>query len=300
MAQLQDLPTEILIQVLRYVRHEDFRTFLLSQATARRFRNIVQDMITSVSQPITSFSGSTIRQRLQENPSLNPLLQHRFAPLFDTSNAFTGEEHATNIYYYLSLEGDVTLPFRRLPWAQRSETEREVYLRPEASWRRLPLLAGEIPITQLEVIKNYTTETGDTVKYLQVELPTPPGPGLTMGLFYDLLLGGQATYGWDTGSWELHLGTRLRNVELLFEYECYIFNDGELVDRDAPNCAVLHVLGGSGCSQEFAGVDWEMCWGPQIPGEKPPKCLPWQGPLNQIGNESEDDDENNEDGEDAE
>ncbi|KAK6841898.1 hypothetical protein PG990_006109 [Apiospora arundinis] len=292
MAQLQALPTEILIQILQYVRHEDFRTFFFSQATSRSFRSIIQDLIASANKSSSRRGGAGPQQQQeQEKPSLHPFLYPKFAPLFNTSDAFTAEERAKNIYFYLSLEGDCTLPFRRLPWAQQSEAERELYLRPEASWRLLPLLAGEIPITQLEIVKNYATQTSDTVEYLQVELP-PSGSGLTMGMFYDLLLGEQATYGWETGSWELHLGTRLRDLELLFEYECYIFNDPDLVDLDAPpNCAVLHVLGGSGCDQEFAGVDWETCWKPQVLGERPPRCLPWQGPLNQISEESGDDGE---------
>ncbi|KAK8056319.1 hypothetical protein PG993_001546 [Apiospora rasikravindrae] len=291
MAQLQYFPTEILIQILQHVRHVDFRAFLFSQATSRLFRSIVQDMITSVQQ--SSFSSA----HRQEKPCLQPFLQRRFAPLFNTTNAFTAEERAKNVYYYLSLEGDCTLPFRRLPWAQ-DEAERKIYLRPEASWRRLPLLAGDGgAITQLEIVKNYTTQTSDTVEYLQVELPSPSSSTtmgqLTMGTFYDLLLGEQATYGWETGSWELHLGTRLRNIDLLFEYECYVYNDPELVDLNAPpHCAVLHVLGGSGCDQEFAGVDWETCWKPKVLGQKPPRCLPWQGPLKHIdeGTEVGDDD----------
>ncbi|KAK8049516.1 hypothetical protein PG994_011246 [Apiospora phragmitis] len=292
MAQLQYLPTEILVQILQHVRHVDFRTFLFSQATSRIFRSIVQDMIVSVHQ-----SSSSAQQ--QEKPCLHPFLQPRFAPLFNTTDAFTAEERAKNIYYYLSLEGDCTLPFRRLPWAQ-SAAEREIYLRPEASWRHLPLLTGGNgggggPITQLEIVKNYATQTSDTVKYFQVELPGSSSSlsattgQLTMGMFYDLLLSEKATYGWETGSWELHLGTRLRNIDLLYEYECYVYNDPDLVDLDAPHCAVLHVLGGSGCDHEFAGVDWETCWRPQILGPKPPRCLPWQGPLKQTDKESEED-----------
>ncbi|KAK8089119.1 hypothetical protein PG997_004080 [Apiospora hydei] len=289
MAQLQYLPTEILIQILQYVRHVDFGAFLFSQAASRLFRSIIQDMIISAQQPSLSSAQG------QERPCLHPFLQRRFAPLFNTTAAFTAEERVKNVYYYLSLEGDCTLPFRRLPWAQ-DEAEREIYLRPEASWRRLPLLAGDGgAITQLEIVKNYTTQTSDTVEYLQVELPSLQQQ-LTMGTFYDLLLGEQATYGWETGSWELHLGTRLRNIDLLFEYECYVYNDPELVDLDAPpHCAVLHVLGGSGCDQEFAGVDWETCWKPQVLGQKPPRCLSWQGPLKQIdeGSEVGDDDDVN-------
>ncbi|KAK8082040.1 hypothetical protein PG996_000821 [Apiospora saccharicola] len=299
MAQLQHIPTEILIQILQYVRQVDFRAFFFSQATSRIFRSIVQDMITSVNK---SSSSSTIRQQ-QERFCLHPFLQTRFAPLFNTSDAFTADERARNVYYYLSLEGDCTLPFRRLQWAQ-SEAEREVYLRAEASWRRLPLLGDGGPITQLEIVKNYTTQTSDTVEYLQVEL-TPPSSSssasagqqqLTMGTFFDLLLSKQATYQWETGSWELHLGTRLRNVDLLYEYECYVPTDPDLLDFDAPHCAVLNVLGGTGCDQEFLGVNWETCWRPRILGENPPRCLPWQGPLKQRDEEIDDehDDENDE------
>ncbi|KAK7908081.1 hypothetical protein PG985_015384 [Apiospora marii] len=293
MAQLQYIPPEILIQILQYVRQMDFRAFFFSQATSRIFRSIIQDMITSVGRSSSSLA------RQQETPCLHPLLQARFAPLFNTTDAFTADERAKNIYYYLSLEGDCTLPFRRLPWAQ-SEAEREVYLRPEASWRRLPLLGSGGPITHLEIVKGYTTQTSDSVEYLQVELPPPSSCSsssssnaagqLTMGTFYNLLLGEQATYKWETGSWELHLGTRLRNIDLLYEYECYVPTDPELLDFDAPQCAVLSVLGGTGCDQEFLGVNWETCWRPVV-GQSPPRCLPWQGPLKQRVDTSDDEDD---------
>lgn len=290
MAQLQYIPTEVLVQILQYVRQMDFRAFLLSQVTSRIFRSIVQDMIASVNRSSLSLT------RQQEIPCLHPLLQTRFAPLFNTTDAFTAEERAGNIYYYLSLEGDCTLPFRRLPWAQ-SEAEREVYLRPGASWRRLPLLGSGRPITHLEIVKGYTTQTSDSVEYLQVELPSPSccsfssaaAGQLTMGAFYDLLLGEQATYKWETGSWELQLGTRLRNIDLLYEYECYVPTDPELLDFDAPHCAVLNVLGGTGCDQEFLGMNWETCWRP-VAGQDPPRCLPWQGPLKQRVETPDDED----------
>lgn len=250
---------------------------------------------------ITSVNRSSLSPtRQHKKPCLHPFLQTRFAPLFNTTDTFTADERARNVYYYLSLEGDYTLPFRRLPWAQ-NEAEREVYVRPEASWRRLPLL-DDGPITHLEIVKNYTTQTSDKVEYMQVELPCPSAGSsssmtaaaaagqLTMGMFYDLLLSKQATYGWETGSWELHLGTRLRNVDLLYKYECYVHNDPELLGLDAPHCVVLNVLGGSGCDQEFLGVNWETCWRPRL-GPNPPICLPWQGPLKQRIEESEDEDD---------
>lgn len=216
---------------------------------------------------------------------MNPVLAFAFAPLFSSSACFTPEERR-RARWFLSLNGDLGKPFRRLPWAAGRDRDgdvngdggiipclrqrREAYLRPGASWRGISItFARGPPITRLEIVKSYSSEGfneagRDHVEHLLVDL-TPPssspssadsgGSGfLTMGLLYDLLLThgavgdeSAATFGDDTGAWDLLLGRRLRSYELLVEYECFIPDDEELVDLcpEADGAAILYVRGGS-------------------------------------------------------
>lgn len=196
-----------------------------------------------------------------------------------------------------------------------SPRRREVYLRPGASWRGISVtLARGPPITRLEIVKSYSSEDlneegRDHVEHLLVDLSpsSPPTPAtsssssggdsndngsgfLTMGLLYDLLLthGGvgdssAATFGAETGAWDLLLGRRLRSYALLVEYECFIPDDEELVDLcpEAEGSAILYVRGGTTVEladqdRRFEGDDDEDDdgggagrWVPEMLGARP-------------------------------
>lgn len=237
--------------------------------------------------------------------SVNYVLVRDFGPLFKSATCFTDAEHRRT-RWFLSLEGDVARPFRRLPWAAAArggagagagdgdddgETGpllREVYLRPGASWRDISVtFARAPPITRLEIIKSYSSEDlnedgRDHVQYLLVDL-SGSGGFLTMGLLYDLLLcGGEvgddsaATFGAETGAWDLLLGRRLRSHDLLVEYECFIHNDEELVDSgpEAEGSAILYMRGGTvdvgDQDRRFSAFeDDEIGWVPEILGDRP-------------------------------
>lgn len=232
--------------------------------------------------------------------SVNYVLVRDFGHLFKSATCFTDAEHRRT-RWFLSLEGDVARPFRRLPWAAAERggggdedgdgeagNLREVYLRPGASWRDISVtFARASPITRLEIIKSYSSEDlneegRDHVQYLLVDL-SGGGGFLTMGLLYDLLLcGGEvgddsaATFGGETGAWDLLLGRRLRSHDLLVEYECFIHNDEELVDSgpEAEGSAILYVRGGSvdvgDQDRRFSAFeDDEIGWVPEILGERP-------------------------------
>lgn len=264
---------------------------------------------------------------------LNPVLGRDFQPLFSSAACFTAAEHRRT-RWFLSLQGDVGRPFRRLPWvAARGGSSdqdrdrrgvarpiplplwvpvpggdgadrdgrsgdtasllREAYLRPGASWRDVSVTFGRAPpITRLEIIKSYSSEDlneegRDHVQWLLVDLAPPSskasGGCLTMGLLYDLLLcGGRvgddsaATFGGETGAWDLLLGKRLRSYDLLVEYECFIHNDEELVDSgpEAEGSAILYVRGGTVDVGDWdrwftCFEDDEIGWVPEILGDRP-------------------------------
>ena len=242
---------------------------------------------------------------------MNPVLAQNFAPLFSSSACFTSAEHRRT-RWFLSLNGDVTKPFRRLPWAAAADgggdgdrdgdgggnaarlALREAYLRPGASWRDMSVtFARGPPITRLEIIKSYSSEFlneegRDHVQYLLVHLPRSSMVGggggfLTMGILYDLLLCGggvgdasAATFGNETGNWDLLIGRRLRSYDLLVEYECFIHNDDELVDSgpEAEGSAILYVRGGTvevgDQDRRFTEPeDDEIGWVPEMLGERP-------------------------------
>lgn len=298
MTCLTDLPAEILLPVLFHLSRISLPAFLASQATCKVFRLLAQDIISRPPAPILSWPETTglpgeeeeeEEEDFIEDPCYtwaHPLLLERFGPLFHSAHCFTREER-DSVRWFLTLDGDVARPFRRLPWAGAGAQAREVYLRPGASWRHLSVTFGlGPPVTRVEVVKSYSSEDfnedgRDHVQYLLADLPR--GGFLTMGLLYDLLLCGGAvgderavTFGDETGSWELLLGRRLRSYELLVEYECFIADDEDLVDMgpEAAQSAILYVRGGTvgGHDQDrrFAELeDEEVEWVPEVLGDMP-------------------------------
>ncbi|KUI72303.1 hypothetical protein VM1G_07760 [Cytospora mali] len=285
MARLTNLPAELLLPILAHLSIIDLPTFLTSQATCRLFRLVARDVLCRP--PALYWETLMAEEDCMDSGSYpNFLLAHKFQYLFRSATCFSNEERQ-RIRWFLTLNGDVTLPFRRLPWA-RDARMRDKYLRPAASWQNLSVTFGfSPPITHVEIIKSYSSEDlnedgRDHVQYLQVDIPD--GGFLTMGLLYNLLLCGgavgdirAATLGNETGSWELLLGARLRSYDLLVEYECFIADDEDLVD-DGPGAArsaILYVVGGTieGQDQDRRFTELEedeVDWVPErIPGNVP-------------------------------
>ncbi|KAI1099380.1 hypothetical protein F4804DRAFT_322051 [Jackrogersella minutella] len=267
MADLLVLPNEILITILELLATVDLQSLITSQLTNRRIHALVQDALYN----IQNNPGST-HVADAGNPQIHPLWKTKFKGLFNTADCFTAAEKSSLVY--LTLDGDYTLPFRKLPWAQEDNVRR-AYLRPGASWRDISLTFGRAPITHLDVVKTFSVSGGDSVEYYQVELPPS---GMTMGLFYDVLLCDKATYGRKTGSWELIVGKRLRSYDILSEYECFIPDDEDLVEsgETAQQAAVLYAQGGpvSHSSTSEAG---ENEW--TVSSQNKQRLLPWQGPT---------------------
>lgn len=296
MMYLTDLPTETLLLILQFLSRIDLATFLRCQTTSKRFRLLVQDCLFGPGKDDNYERVSTGAQQVQ------PLLLSRFRPLFRSLYCFTPLERTRRPV--LTLGGDYARPFKRLPWA-KSADERKAYLPAdvEASWRTLSVTFGCGPsITRLDVVKSYSSEEfndegRDHVQYLQVDLQSASSSSstgsLTMGLLYDLLLCGgpvgsndAATFGRETGSWELLPGRALRSADVLRAYECFIAADDDLVDAgpDAARSAILYVQGGTvnpNGGSRLAGPMDASDWEPEMLGPRP-KLLPWQGPVQPI------------------
>lgn len=265
------------------------------QATCRTFRLLTQEILSHPPRPprTARAKGRGSRAAASVNP-VNPALAMTFSPLFSSSVVFTLAER-TVMRWYLSLNGDVARPFRSMHWASWAARGydgggalRDAYLRPGASWRGLSItFARGAPVTRLEIVKSYSSEHfnedgRDHVQHLLVDL-SASGGFLTMGLLYDLLLCGggvgddsAATFGGETGSWDLLVGKRLRSYDLLVEYECFIPNDEELVDSgpEAEGSAILYVRGGTvevddqDRRFEEPEVD-DSGWVPEMLGDRP-------------------------------
>ncbi|KAI0841167.1 hypothetical protein F5Y06DRAFT_214512 [Hypoxylon sp. FL0890] len=265
MTNLLNLPNEILIAILEIVATVDLQSLITLQLTNRRLPALVRDAINNVQ------NISSLKYEDDGETQIHPLWKTKFESLFNTADCFTMDEKRRMLY--LSLNGDYTLPFRRLPWAEKYD-KRKTYIRPEASWRNISLTFGRAPITQLDVVKSYSAPEGDSVDYYQVELPSC---GMTMGLFYDVLLSEKATYRRETGSWELIIGRRLRSYDVLSEYECFIPDDRDLVEWgvEARQAAILYVRGGpvSHISTSEDEDDWVSS------RQNKQRLLPWQGPI---------------------
>jgi len=338
---LPDLPTETLLLILQFLSGIDLQTLLLAQRVSRRFRAVIQDVISYESRHLTSYngmyeiisncedeSGGSGGDSCNEKATINPFLQRKFKGIFNSADCFTEDERAR--YWVLTLDGDYTLPFRRLPWVSSapdadpdtitakkinksksmSDSRTAAFLRPEASWRSLSPTFGSSPlfssssstsstagtssrgssniIRRLDVVKDFDTETGCPVSYSQVALPPS---GLTMEMLYDVLLCEEATYGHETGSWELLVGKALKNFDVLYRWGCFIIDEpgeSKLV-AEVPDAAILYVRGGEGCrggitgnnnNVTTTGLDGEKkVWTPTRIGAKRPEFLPWQGPL---------------------
>ncbi|KAI1494411.1 hypothetical protein F5X96DRAFT_590371 [Biscogniauxia mediterranea] len=288
---IADLPNEILLSILHLLGTVDPQCLLLSQRTSTRLRALARDVLFSSS----SFSIPIPTTTQPHNNDL--FLRARFAPLLDTAACFTPEEKARARARHLSLDGDAALPFRRLPWA------RDAYLRPGASWRGLGLglaCGMAAPLRTLHVVRSYAAagEGGrpDEVAYGQVGGGGGAGGIITLGAYFDMLLlssswdGGGVTYGAETGSWVLLPGRGLRSFDVLWEYECFIADDEELVVRDE-SAAILFVQGGRGCRGPLGGR--EDAWIERLVEEargregRGLKVLPWQGPCRERRSEDE-------------
>ncbi|KAI1337535.1 hypothetical protein F5Y15DRAFT_390669 [Xylariaceae sp. FL0016] len=104
MTALADLPSELLVHILHLLAAQDLTTVLIAQRTSRRIHALIQDIISTLNK--TSQNANWPLQ-------VHPLLTGAFYPLFHSAAAFSPAERCSR--RFLTLDGDFTLPFRRLP-----------------------------------------------------------------------------------------------------------------------------------------------------------------------------------------
>ncbi|KAI1397166.1 hypothetical protein F4819DRAFT_92832 [Hypoxylon fuscum] len=273
MASLTNFPNEILIEILEVLATVDLQTLIILQFTNRTLRTLALDVIHNTSTSSHMEDG--------EEMQIHPLWKAKFRGIFNTMDYFmddcftAAQKRTTPIPIIVSDHMHPYIhPFCRLPWAQ-VESERSAYIRPEASWKTINLTFGQPPIMHLDVVKCYFAIEARTVDHYQLELEPP---GLTMGLFYDILLCETATYGRETGCWELIPGRRLPSSAIKSKYECFVPDDSDLVDfsEEARQAAILYVRGGPIYGFPPEPESWV------VSSQTKERLLPWQGPIRNI------------------
>ena len=252
MPSIVELPTETLSQILQFLGHMDLRTLVRLQRTCRIFRSIIQNILNNP-------------QAVTTNPEINVMINRKFKGLFKSMDCLSRTEWRRA----MGRLPDPELPFKRVPWARKPIRDR--YLREEASWRSLSVTWGSLPITQLEVVKGFERRGGTTYEYLRAEIPPY---GLTMGIYYDLLLSKECHYGDNTIDWELILGKRLDREMAMNYSHVTVRSQSEFMRLfiEAPQSAVLVVKGFQGCCPPRFIKRREGVWRPRPIAEKPPKC----------------------------
>ncbi|GME22633.1 f-box domain protein [Neofusicoccum parvum] len=161
--------------------HLPMRDLLLAQRVCQTFRTLVrtsptlQQALFFKPLPATALPQPSSPSYLRSHPSRkptaeswerNPLLIPDFWPWFD-------RDDPTNKYSPTLRDPDT---LKTLPLA----TERRVWLRPEASWRRM--LVVQPPVGQLEMMRMFHGMSCDDLADGTLCL----GQGLTMGVLYDI------------------------------------------------------------------------------------------------------------------
>lgn len=118
MFRLLDLPAELLHLILSHLAHISIHSFFASRLTCKLFETNVQLILK--------------HEIANLGCAIHALLQTHFATILDSS---------ANPSIRYDGKCDKFAPLRRLPWAADPEI-RERWLRPEATWRRLPLASS--------------------------------------------------------------------------------------------------------------------------------------------------------------
>ncbi|KAI1266102.1 hypothetical protein F5Y18DRAFT_37175 [Xylariaceae sp. FL1019] len=242
MGNLDDLPTEIFIQVLQDVSVKDLQCIILGQRVNRRFRDVIHDTVlyhqspvgveignkrVSLDQTQTEWIDLFLRKHFGALFAVGEVSVYSYASFLPSTNGYTEGLTYSGIHTNLTsrviqreLRGDVALQFRRLPWVSLRQT-RDVFLRSDASWRNLsPTLMRGPRISVLDVVwQAHAPWLGrNFVSYAQVEVPAS---GLTLELLYNILwseelhTGGHGQtpeYGVTMG-WQFLFGKSIRNFD---------------------------------------------------------------------------------------
>jgi len=184
-----------------------------------------------------------------------------FSPLLDSSTA--GPVLYYNVY-------DGRAPFRALPWASDPEI-RARFLRPEASWRRLPLCSpsGTI-VNRMQVVaigRFVWPEEIDDLEGLHVAYPSEEGDsgevryqapnGMRFGEYYDMVIRQDGEPTRLGGGWKLLFGKRVRDPDEFMQWEIGVRRGDRVITEESEVEALLE-------EDEFCATLW-------LYGGMPPK-----------------------------
>ncbi|KAI0155037.1 hypothetical protein GGR57DRAFT_104062 [Xylariaceae sp. FL1272] len=261
MGILNDLPAEILIQILQEVSVKDLQCVILGQRVSRRFRDVIHHAVLYHQSPaMVEIRQTEVSLDQTQREWVHFFLRKNFGALLMVGEVSLNNhttlpdthDHDGRLAYrgtqwdltlkrlQRELRGDVALQFRRLPWVTLRQT-RDVFLHPDASWRNLsPTLVRGPRISKLDVIwQSHAPWLGrNFVCYAQVEIPAS---GLTLELLYNILwseelhtggYGQTPEYG-VTMEWQFLFGKSIRNFDeirrlgLHHSLGSYLFPDAE-------------------------------------------------------------------------
>ncbi|KAK8075699.1 hypothetical protein PG997_010362 [Apiospora hydei] len=282
MTSLSRLPAEVVCMILTALGDLNLKTLIVAQSVCTQFRDLIETV---------AFRTRHLQPTESGELEFDPFLRAEFSSIVDA----LGSKDTTRLYHM----------YRNLPWAQ-TESSREPYLRPGASWRRLCLTVGGPPITRLERVELDSYWMGTNVAYSELDLLSP---WLTMGCVYDMLLMSRnlAREEASTENWQLRLGQRVADYNLA-AHVCHItagygsvppseealaamYVDARADDDDAASrqTAVLQVhmvtLGGWCGSDYSAHRFFQDLWYPCPQGDDffGFQRRPWHGPLPKKG-----------------
>ncbi|KAK8016959.1 hypothetical protein PG993_015148 [Apiospora rasikravindrae] len=174
MSMLSRLPAEVVSMILTALGDLDLKTLIVAQSVCTQFRDLIETV---------AFRTRHLQPTESGELEFDPFLRAEFSSIVQTLDS----KDQTRLYHM----------YLNLPWAQ-TESSREPYLRPGASWRRLCLTVGGPPITCLE------------------RRSRPIAPWLTMGCVYDMLLMSRDLSQEDaaTENWQLRLGQRVADYNV--------------------------------------------------------------------------------------
>ncbi|KAH5900586.1 hypothetical protein HBI92_052120 [Parastagonospora nodorum] len=206
MFRLFDLPVEIFHLVLSHLAHISIRSVLASRGTCKVFETNIQKIL---KYEIANLGHATYA-----------LLQTHFPTILDSSAV-------PSIRY--PGKYDRLAPLRNLPWAANSKI-RERWLRPEATWRRLPLASANGAIVRkMQVVSTSSPYSElDSISGYDVMFPRQilqrdfkgfqdlvsaskyygPPQSVTLGWLYDFIVCER----WRLKEgWEMHFGIGVRD-----------------------------------------------------------------------------------------
>lgn len=229
MVNLLHIPTEILRLILSALFDIDVFSFFTARRTCKTFQNLITDIL----EISINDHGVTVDRFLEK---------HFLALLNSTA------KRIEPIFYRSST--DCFAPLRTMPWAVNSST-REKYLRPNASWLRLPLFSesGNLVRRLQIIVLQGETNPIDPFGLIggDVHFPPPhdnldtrkPAGGVTIGMLYNAVISQEARP--DLTTWGLMFDEQV-NLEAFSPWRMKSCSEWEDIDFELDDLDVEDVF----------------------------------------------------------